>query len=195
MIITIARECGCKGDKIGMALAEKYGVPFYNKKAISQLAKEKGNYEKFPDFYGEIPVDTLLYSISLAEEDGRLYQTPQKALAPVIGKEDCIILGRCGNYVFRDRDDVVSVFLTGDIAWREENIAKKHDVSLKKAHNIVSETDHRRASYHKYYTGENWGMAGHYDLCLDVSKIGVEGALRVIGRYLEEIQMTRKTKV
>ena len=128
MIITIARECGCKGDKIGMALAEKYGLPFYNKKAISQLAKEKGNYEKFPDFYGEIPVDTLLYSISLAEEDGRLYQTPQKALAPVIGKEDCIILGRCGNYVFRDRDDVFSVFLTGDIAWREENIAKKHDV-------------------------------------------------------------------
>ena len=67
MIITIARQCGCMGDQIGKALAEKYFIPFYDKDAVCRLAKEKGLYEKYPYFYGEMPLDMMLYADTMAE--------------------------------------------------------------------------------------------------------------------------------
>ena len=66
MIITIARQCGCMGDQIGKALAEKYFIPFYDKDAVCRLAKEKGLYEKYPYFYGEMPLDMMLYADTMA---------------------------------------------------------------------------------------------------------------------------------
>ena len=92
MLITIARKCGCRGDEIGNALAEKYGIPFYNKEKSLQLARENGLAEKYPDFYGEIPMNTLLYTIS--EEERISAQTPKKALSNLLGEKDCIVLGR-----------------------------------------------------------------------------------------------------
>ena len=184
MLITIARKCGCRGDEIGNALAEKYGIPFYNKEKSLQLARENGLTEKYPDFYGEIPMNTLLYTIS--EEERISAQTPKKALSNLLGEKDCIVLGRCGNYAFRDREDVLSIFLTGDDEAREEQIAKKHDISKKKAHELVMRTDERRRAYHRYYTGEEWGLADYYDLCLNVTEMGVEGTLRIIDAYWKE---------
>jgi len=69
MIITIARQCGCMGDQIGKALAEKYFIPFYDKDAVCRLAKEKGLYEKYPYFYGEMPLDMMLYADTMAGDD------------------------------------------------------------------------------------------------------------------------------
>ena len=167
MIITIARQCGCMGDQIGKALAEKYFIPFYDKDAVCRLAKEKGLYEKYPYFYGEMPLDMMLY-------------------ADIIDNENCVVVGRCGNNAFRHREDVISVFLTGNKEKRAELIEKKHNVSPKKAAKIVEDTDLRRRSYHNYYTGEEWGNAEYYDICIDVSKVGEDGALRLIEAYINE---------
>ena len=95
MIITVARKCGCYGDTLGQELAKRYGIPFYDKERISELAKEKDIYDKYPDYYGEIPVNTLLYTISVTEEDDVLYDKPKKALASLIDGQDCVVLGRC----------------------------------------------------------------------------------------------------
>ena len=89
MIITVARKCGCYGDTVGQELAKRYGIPFYDKERISELAKEKDIYDKYPDYYGEIPVNTLLYTISVTEEDDVLYDKPKKALASLIDGQDC----------------------------------------------------------------------------------------------------------
>ena len=75
MIITIARQCGCNGDEIGKALAQKYNLKLFDKKAISKMAKEKGYFERYPDFYGETPMDMLMHSITVSEEDSLLYST------------------------------------------------------------------------------------------------------------------------
>ena len=114
MIITIARKCGCDADSIGRAIADKYGLKFLDKNAIAAQAKECGCYDEYEEFYGETPVNSLLYSIVMeTEEDNVLYQTPAKALAFIDRlerKEDdpgYAIQGRCGNYAFKQRDDVI----------------------------------------------------------------------------------------
>ena len=90
MIITIARQCGCMGDQIGKALAEKYFIPFYDKAAVCRLAKEKGLYEKYPYFYGEMPLDMMLYADTMAGDDtSDNGKTPRKAMADIIGNENC----------------------------------------------------------------------------------------------------------
>ena len=185
MIITVARKCGCYGDTLGQELAKRYGIPFYDKERISELAKEKDIYEKYPDYYGEIPVNTLLYTISVTEEDDVLYDKPKKALASLIDGQDCVVLGRCGNYAFKDRKDKISIFLTGDDDKRIAHIAEKHGYSERKAANIVKETDDRRSSYHEYYSGETWGLSDNYDLCINVSKLGFDKTLKLIEDYID----------
>lgn len=185
MIITVARKCGCYGDTLGQELAKRYGIPFYDKESISELAKEKDIYDKYPDYYGEIPVNTLLYTISVTEEDDVLYDKPKKALASLIDGQDCVVLGRCGNYAFKDRKDKISIFLTGDDDKRIAHIAEKHGYSERKAANIVKETDDRRSSYHEYYSGETWGLSDNYDLCVNVSKLGFDKTLKLIEDYID----------
>ena len=185
MIITVARKCGCYGDTVGQELAKRYGIPFYDKERISELAKEKDIYDKYPDYYGEIPVNTLLYTISVTEEDDVLYDKPKKALESLIDGQDCVVLGRCGNYAFKDRKDKISIFLTGDDDKRIAHIAEKHGYSERKAANIVKETDDRRSSYHEYYSGEKWGLSDNYDLCVNVSKLGFDKTLKLIEDYID----------
>lgn len=192
MIITIARKCGCDGDVIGRAVAEKYNMTFLDKEVISQKAKEYGCYDEYEEFYGETPVNSLLYSIVMeTDEDSVLYKTPEKALSFIKKLDDenknggCVIQGRCGNYAFKDNDDMISIFLTADEVDCIENVKKKHGVSERKAKAIVRETNDRRKTYHKYYTGQDWGHADNYDLCLNVSRLGVDGVLEMIASFIQ----------
>ncbi len=194
MIITVARQCGCEGDQIGKALAEKYGIPYYDKAAIKDMAKQKGLYERYPGFYGEVPADTLLYTISKTEDPGSSYKVPEKALSGIVGDDDFVLLGRCGNYAFRGHENLVSIFLKGDIKKREENAAAEYHVPARKSHNLVKEMDQRRRTYHKYYTNEVWGMADNYDLCIDVTELGVQGAVEMVSTYIDLLDVQRSDR-
>ena len=194
MIITVARQCGCEGDQIGKALAEKYGIPYYDKAAIKDMAKQKGLYEKYPGFYGEVPADTLLYTISKTEDPGSSYKVPEKALSGIVGDDDFVLLGRCGNYAFRGHENLVSIFLKGDIKKREEHAAAEYHVPARKSHNLVKEMDQRRRTYHKYYTNEVWGMADNYDLCIDVTELGVQGAVEMVSTYIDLLDAQRSDR-
>ena len=90
------------------------------------------------------------------------------------------LLGRCGNYAYCDREDALRIFLMGQVEQRVETIAKKHGVSVRKAKETVKETDERRRAYHLRYTGQDWGYAGNYDLCLNVSRLGTQGVMEAI---------------
>ena len=100
MIITIGRECGCNADEIGRMLAGKYGIFCYTKAELIQLAKEKGVYEKYPFFFGEMPVDMMISPMAESLEE-RLRNTPQEALESVLGGEDCVIVGRAARSLSR----------------------------------------------------------------------------------------------
>ena len=115
----------------------------------------------------------------------RVRNTPKETLGKLMKDQDCIIIGRTSNYVFRNRKDSIRIFLCADIKYRIAQIAKKHNLPTHKAQKLVKETDERRSRYHKYYTGEEWGYAGNYDLCLDVSVLGIQGVMDVIDTYIK----------
>ena len=187
MIITIARECGCSGDEIGEALSEKYGIAFYNKKILIDSAKDRGIYNRYPDFFAENPANSLLRSITM---DGNLdiaRQTPIKALNEAIQVHDCVIIGRCANYAFRERKDLLRVFLCGDKKQRVAKTAAKYNISTEKATEIVEQTDERRKDFQSYYTGEDWGYAGNYDICLNESVLGTDKTIEVICHFVEDM--------
>lgn len=183
MIITIARECGSDGYTVGKILAEKYQIPLYNRTVLIQLAKEKGIYERMPNFFAENPVSSLLYAIASGEGMTNLGQVPLTALKETIGNQDCILIGRCGNYVFADRQDCCRVFLHGEQKLRTEKMMEVKGISRKKAEELVKHTDERRASFHKYYTGQVWGMAQNYDICLNSVELKAEKTAEMVVQY------------
>ena len=163
-----------------------------DREAIAAGAKEAGCYDEYEEFYSERPVNSLLYSIVMeTEEDNVLHDTPARALTFIDrlpledGCEGYVIQGRCANFAFQGRDDVVSVFLTANDAFCVDTVADTHGVSARKAKTVVRETNDRRKTYHKYYTGQEWGQAENYDLCLNVAKLGVDGVIAMIDSFIQ----------
>lgn len=193
MVITLARQCGCNGDYIANKLSKYYGIPCYDKYAISEIAKSNGTYEKYPDFLAENQANAFLSSISDDLESDFIRKTPENALKPIIDSGNCIIIGRCGNYVFRNNTDAVRIYISADKSERINVIQNKHNVNKRKAEIIVEETDLRRAEYHEYYTGEKWGFAGNYDLCLNESRLGIDGVLYEIEHYIALLNINGNT--
>ena len=134
-------------------------------------------------FFSEIPVNVLMHSIS-SDENNVLLSEARKALYPIIGDGDCVIIGRGANYAFSDRPDKVSVFLSGDKAERIKHIADVHNISERKAKVVVDETDSRRAEFHKYCSDQEWGNAAYYDMCIDETRIGADGVVGIIKEYI-----------
>lgn len=193
MLITIGRECGCGADEIGKILSDKYGIPFYAKSELVKYAKEKGIYEKYPYFFGEVPTDFFMSSLDENVME-RVRNTPKEALGKLIQDKDCIIIGRTSNFVFRDKDDSVRIFLCANVKYRIAQIAMKHNLSMDKARKLVEETDERRKRYHQYYTGEEWGYAGNYDLTMDVSELGIQGLINVVDAFITSRESERNLK-
>ena len=172
MIITIARQCGCGALHIGEQLSAFYGIPFYTRKNLLEMARQKGVLEEMDDFFEERPVDELMFAISQFD-----------------GSQDCIIIGRCGNYIFRNRKDLVSVFLKGSLQGRISAIVKEEHISHEEAKQFVHDLDESRVRYHKYYTGMKWGEANDYDLCFDSIRLGTENSADFIEQYIREINL------
>jgi cytidylate kinase len=134
MIITIARQCGCGAVRVGRLLAEHYGIPFYTRKNLMEMAEERGVLDEMEAFFDEDPVDELLFSMSSLGENQRLLtEKPLRVLADMIGQENCVVIGRCGNYIFRERKDLVSVFLKGDVKARIAEIKEEQKLSYAEA--------------------------------------------------------------
>jgi cytidylate kinase len=190
MIITIARECGSGGEVVGRLLAKKYDIPLYGWKTLVQMAKDEGIYEENPTFFTEDPVNTILYAITYTASINHVKSMPKEALRRLFEKEDCILVGRCGNVIFRDRPDAVSVFLHAPLQSRIAAMVNVWDVSMDEAARRVPKTDEYRALYHKYYTGEQWGLSKYYDLTLDTKRLGFETTASLIESYISSIDLS-----
>lgn len=188
MIITIARQCGCGAEEVGRLLAARYGVPLYTRRSLMQTACARGLSERMAYFFDERPADELLFSIA-SYGDGRaaLTEGPLRTLSEMVGSESCVIIGRCGNHIFRHRPDLVSVFLSGAESGRIARIARAEGLAPAEAAERVRTLDEQRAVYHEYYTGLTWGNAADYDLCLDTLRLGAERTAQIIGLYADQV--------
>jgi cytidylate kinase len=192
-IITIGRQFGCGGREICKMLSEQLGIPFYDKELIDYAANKCGISASVLEQYDEKATNSLLYSLSLSSYSyaGSAVNTPQlplndqlyisqsEVIKQLAEKGPCIILGRCSDYVLRDRDDVLKVFLYCDLDIRTETIANRLGIPQNKAKDIIKKTDKRRASYYNYYTQMKWGELKNFDVALN-SKIGKEKVVEAI---------------
>lgn len=200
-VVTIGRQYGSGGREIGRKLAEKLGVPFYDKELITLAAKKHGMSEEIFESVDEKPTNSLLYSLAVGAYgmdsastfwgetalplNDRVFQIQAEIINELAEKESCVIVGRCADYVLRNRTDTVNVFLCANSEFRKERAVKEYGCDPKKVADILRKTDKKRSNYYDYHTNLRWGDAFHYDLCIDVSKLGADKCVDLISAYID----------
>ena len=184
LIITVGRQYGSSGREIGLRLAQRLGIEIYDKDKLMSIAKDTGDYEEVKAFYEERPVNSLLYAIAMNEMQQNTGKVPFERIRRLMQGKSGVLIGRCGNVIFRPDENAVSVFIHADSSIRQERIAKLENISIRKAALRMEEVDDERIEFHKYFAGEQWGQAQGYELCLDSGILGVDGCVEMILNYL-----------
>ena len=190
-IITISREFGSGGRTIGRMVADKLGIPFYDKELVDQIALESGFAPKFVEEHGEHSPGNSLFSYAFAPQGvpgvmnglstaDFLWNIQCNVILQLAEKGPCVIVGRNADYILKDRQDAFHVFVFADIAFRADRIVRLYGESEKAPEARLQEKDKRRRLNYQHYTGRTWGMAQNYNLCLDSSTMGVEQCVDII---------------
>ena len=199
MVITISRQFGSGGREIGKKLADKLGIKFYDKELISLAAKESGMSPEIFEKVDEKATNSLLYALSMGAVtignnfsivpnvpmNDRLFLL-QHDIIKKISADPCVIVGRCADYVLKDRTDCVKVFIYADLQNRIEYAVKVHDVPREKAASVIQKTDKSRANYYNYYSTGKWGDTKNYDLCINSGSLGSDKCVELIEFYLKQ---------
>ena len=196
-VITIARQYGSGGRTIGQMLAKELGVEYYDKDLITKASEESGinvalfanadeKAGKFKLFKKKgYKKDVLDPSDSRFTSEENLFNYQAKIINDLAEKESCIIIGRAADYILKDRDDVISVFVHAPMDFLIEQAGKKHSMSKKELEKFIIKTDKARADYYYAHTKRQWTDARNYDLCLDSSKLGFEKCVEEIKAYMD----------
>lgn len=198
-IITIGRQFGSGGREIGKALADTLGIPFYDKELISIAAKESGMDAEVFKNVDERATNSLLYSLSMGlysfgnsftnngelPINDRLYILQHQIIKKLADEGPCVIVGRCADYVLKDREDCINIFIHADMEYRKKRAIEIHNVQKNRAEHIVNKTDKVRANYYSFYSGQKWGYAQNYHLSIDSSNLTPEQAVKLITAYLD----------
>ena len=198
LVITIGRQFGSGGRKVGKLLAEKLDIPYYDKELLAEAAKDSGICQEIFENHDEKPTRSLLFSlvtgIQMHGDPGSMYMDMPlnhkiflaqfDAIRRIASEGPCVIVGRCADYVLRDKPNAVSVFVKADIRQRVERAVSLYGVDPAKAEETVRKADKQRASYYNYYATATWGDVNNYDLCVDTGKLGIEGTVELIEQYL-----------
>jgi len=206
LIITIGRECGSGGRHIGKKLAEELGVKCYDKELIDVAVKKSGLCKEIFETHDEKPTSSFLYSLvmdtySLGYASSAYMDMPLNhkvflaqfdTIKQIASEESCVIIGRCADYALADFPNVVTVFITADEDVKIKTLMERHDMTEAQAKSFMAKTDKKRASYYNYYSSKRWGDSKSYDLCINSSKVGMDGAIRIIKAFAEEKQLYLK---
>ena len=192
MIITIARQHGSSGREIARALSEALGIQCFDKEIVDEAAENSSIFKELISSFDEKRVSPfMLQTTQYPSMNYGLGLNIQVASAQfdVIRKladqGDCIFVGRCADYILRERKDLTRVFIMGEQEDKIRCIMNRQNVSETEAKKKIKQVDKDRSSYYKYYTDQIWGESENYDLCINSSKIGVAGAVNVIKAYIE----------
>ncbi len=182
-VITISREYGSGGRAIGEKLAKELGIPFYNKELILLAAKESGLSEEYIKKTEQMKATSFLYGLYMGAQalpmNDQIFLVQSKIIREIAEEGPCVIVGRCADYILRERDDILNVFIHAPLPFRA---GRAKDVYGKEAGNIedyVKKQDKKRASFYNYFSQNKWGDARHYHLAVS-SVYGVDFAVEVL---------------
>ena len=186
VIITIAREHGTTGKQIGKQVAEKLGIPYYYKEMTALAAQESGLDKEFmshlntnaPHVLHELYLSTTVVTQAVIAQE--------KIIRKIADEGACVMVGRAADYVLRDYDNVVNIFLYAPKEYRAKKIMEMYGDTYEAAMMNVKHSDEARAAYYRNISGQRWGEPRNYDLCLDAS-IGREACVEVICNYVKQV--------
>lgn len=186
-IITISREFGSGGRFIGEEAAKKLGIAYYDKNIISHIAEESGLSSEYIQESAELSPKKGILAYALAGRDitgksveDMVYEAQRKVILELAEKEPCVIIGRNADFILKDRDDVLNVFIHGNMPEKTERICRLYNVSEKEAVKMMADTDKRRMTNYNFYTDQKWGKASNYTLCLNSSQLGYDKCEKII---------------
>lgn len=199
VVITIARQYGSGGRTVGKMLAKDLGIPYYDKELLKKASEESGINEGLFAGADETLKNSPLLRITRKVYQGQLippdsndftsaenlFNYQAKVIKQLAEEESCVIIGRCADYVLRDYDNVLSVFVHAPEDYCIEQAKKKLAMSEKEVKKFIQKTDKQKEEYYKHFTGREWSDARNYDLCLDSSKLGYEKCVAEIKSYMK----------
>ena len=186
-IITISREFGSGGRFIGEEVAKKLGIAYYDKNIIGQIAEKSGVAPEYIQENAELSPKKGLFAYAFSGRDitgksveDMVYEAQRNIILELAEKEPCVIIGRNADYILKDRDDVLNVFIHGDMLEKIKRITGLYNVKEKEAVKMMADTDKRRRTNYNFYTDQNWGKASNYTLCLNSSQLGYDRCEMII---------------
>ena len=198
IIICVGRQLGSGGHDIARMLAMDFNAKYYDQELLNLAAKESGISEKFFEqnderrgFFRSLfhmqashVGDNNLYNNDFSQEN--LFKFQSDAILKAANEGSCVFVGRCADYILRERTDVVSVFVSASKRFRIDQIMAKLNVDAPTANKYIKQRESQRASYYNYYTGKKWGSAESYDLCIDSSVLGLQATERFIADFIRK---------
>ena len=186
-IITISREFGSGGRFVGEEVAKKLGVAYYDKDIIGQIAKQSGFAPEYIKENAELSPKKGLFAYAFSGRDitgksveDMVYEAQRKVILEIAEKESCVIIGRNADFILRDRNDVLNVFIHGNKKEKTQRIIGLYHVEEKEAVKMMADTDKRRMTNYNFYTDQKWGKASNYTLCLNSSQLGYDRCEKII---------------
>ena len=195
IIINVGRQLGSGGHDIGRMLALDFQAKYYDRELLNLAAKESGlsekifeqNDEKKGFFRGLLNIGTPHvngFKPDLSQES--LFQFQSDAIRKAAKQGSCVFVGRCADYVLRDFENTVNIFITASMDYRVEQIMNKQHMDAEAARRFIEQGEGKRADYYNYYTGKKWGSAESYDLCIDSSKLGLMETEKLIAQFIRK---------
>lgn len=197
-VVTIGRQYGSGGREIGKKLAGRYDIPFYDNELITRAAKESGFAEETFERAEEKATNSLLYSLAMGINvygnqdfgfsglslDDRIFLAQSDVIRKVAEEGPCVIVGRCADYVLREREDVFNIFVRASMDFRLKRAIQEYGVEEKKAADFILKNDKRRGNYYSYHVGEKWTNLNNYDMVICSSSMGIDNSVDCICAYL-----------
>ncbi len=186
-VITISREFGSGGRTIGKKVAKKLGIPCYDAMLIQKIAEESGYAADYIREEGEYATGGWLSTVftdrtmGMTNQD-KLWIIQSRVITELAEKGSCVIVGRCADYILRDKADCLNVFIHASLEKRAERIVTEYGEREETPEQRLKDKDKRRAAYHQFYTDMKWGHAKNYHVCLDSGKLGLDQCVEIISR-------------
>ena len=197
-IITIGRQYGSGGRYVATLLAERLGIPYYDKGLLAEISKDSGICKELLEEHDEKKTRSFLLSMMSGTQpyvessmymdmpmNHRIFLAQFDTIRRIASEGPCVIVGRCADYVLRDEPRVLNVFIKASQEERIRRVVKYYGVDPLKAEEMLRKADKQRASYYNYYATNTWGDVNNYDLCLDTGTLGIDGTVDMIAKAVE----------
>lgn len=196
IIINVGRQIGSGGHDVARRLADLFGCKFYDREILNIAAKESGFSEKFFEqndehktffkslfnIHTSLLSDNSIYKSDFSQEG--LFSFQSEAIRKAAQEGPCVFVGRCADYILRDFPNSTNIFLTADLIDRVKAVSERRCCTEKEARKFISTHESQRSTYYNFYTGKQWGHSESYDLTLNTSSIGIDGAVEMVEKFV-----------